>query len=113
MHIPEYFEFFNKTKICSGLKSLENIPFDLGGMDASRPLVITDPDTVRKGYGKVLIKSFYDSGMTIGAFFDQVHGAPLKSMLKEVAALYRDRGCDSIIALGGAASVSAAKAVNI
>lgn len=113
MHIPEYYEFFNKSKVSSGKKALENIPFDLGSMNATKPLVVTDALSVKHGFDKVLKKSFYDSGMIIGAVYDGVHSYPSTSIIREMAALYRARGCDSIIALGGASAAAAAKGLNI
>ncbi len=113
MHIPEHYEFFNKTKICSGKKALENIPFDLRSMDAAKPLVITDALTVKNGFINILKKSFYDSEMIIGAVYDRVDKLPTTSTVRELATLYRDRGCDSIIAVGGSSSAAVAKGLNI
>lgn len=113
MHIPEYFEFFNKTKMSSGKRALENIPFELKGMNAVKPLVITDSWTVKHGFVKVLKKSFYDSGMIIGAIYDHVHKYPSITTVMKLAMLYRDRGCDSIIALGGSSPATIAKGLNI
>lgn len=113
MHIPEYYEFFNKSKICSGKKALENIPFDLKSMDAAKPLVITDAKSVKQGFDKVIKKSFYDSGMIIGAIYDGVGNYPSSTTVKSIAGLYNDRGCDSIIAIGGASVAATAKGLNI
>lgn len=113
MHIPEYFEFFNKSKISSGKKALENIPFDLRSMNATKPLVVTDALSVKQGFVKVLKTGFNDSGMVIGAVYDGVNGYPSTSVVRELATLYRDRGCDSIIALGGSAPATIAKGLNI
>ncbi len=113
MHIPGYYEFFNKTRISSGKKALENIPFDLKSMDAVKPLVVTDAWSVKQGYADVLKKSFYDSGMIIGAIYDQVHKYPSTATVMNLVKLYRDRGCDSIIALGGASPAAVAKGLNI
>lgn len=113
MHIPDYFEFYNKSKISSGKKALENIPFDLRSMNAEKPLVLTDALSVKLGYVSELKKAFHDSGMIIGAVYDRVTGYPSTSTVKEVAVLYRDRGCDSIIALGGSSPAAIAKGLNI
>lgn len=113
MHIPDYFEFYNKTKISSGRKSLENIPFELGSMSAVKPLIITDEVSVKSGIAKQLVKSFYDSGVTIGAIYGELPKNASSTLLKDLAKLYRARGCDSIIALGGDAAASAAKGLNI
>lgn len=113
MHIPDYYEFYNKTQICSGKKALEGIPFMLKSMNAVKPLVVTDAWTADHGYIKVFVKSFYDSGMTIGAIFDRVHRYPSATIVKKLASLYRDRGCDSIIAIGGSSPAAVAKGLNI
>lgn len=113
MHIPDYFEFYNKTKISSGKKSLENIPFELGSMNAFKPLIITDEISAKSGIVKDLVKSFYDSGVTIGAVYSELPKYATSTLLKDLAKLYNARKCDSIIALGGDAAASAAKGLNI
>ena len=113
MHIPDYFEFYNKTKISSGNKALENIPYELESMNAVKPLVITEKRSVKSGIIKPFVKSFYNSGVTIGAIYDEVPGYISVSLLQNLSELYRDRGCDSIIAIGGDSAASAAKGLNI
>ncbi len=113
MNIPDYFEFYNKTKISAGNKALENIPFELESMSAVKPFVITDKRSSQIGIVSALVKSFYDSGVTIGAVYDEVPGYLSDPLLKELSELFRERGCDSIIALGGDAAASAAKCLNV
>lgn len=113
MHIPDYFEFYNKTKISSGSAALENIPFELESMNAVKPLVITDKKSAKNGVVKAFVKSFYNSGVTIGAIYDEVPGYASSVLLQNLSKLFRDRGCDSIIAIGGDAAASAAKGLNI
>jgi alcohol dehydrogenase len=113
MHIPDYFEFYNKTKISSGRMALENIPSELESLNAVKPLVLTDKKSVKKGLIKAFVKSFYDSGVTIGAIYDDLPGYVSASLLRDLSVLFRDRGCDSIIAIGGDTAASAAKGLNI
>lgn len=113
MFIPDYYEFYNKTKICSGKMALENIPFELEGMNAVKPLVITNKMSAKNGIIKAFIKSFYDSGVTIGAIYDEVPGNVSTTLLQNLTRLYKDRGCDSIIAIGGDPEANAAKGLNI
>ncbi len=72
MQIPDYFKFYNKTRIISGKKALENIPYELKSMDAVKPLIVTDKKSVRKGLVKLLVSAYGDSGLVIGAAFDGV-----------------------------------------
>lgn len=113
MNIPDYYEFFNKTKINSGKKALENIPYELESMNAVRPLVITDRKSVKSGIIKTFIKSFYGSGITIGAVYNETPGYVSAALLRKLSGLFQDRGCDSIIAIGGEVTASAAKGLNI
>ena len=113
MQIPEYYEFFNQVKIVSGTRVLESIPADLASYDSYKPLVITSKDITESGLDKKFIKAFAESGMTLGGIFDEVREYPGVSLALEAALVYRERGCDSIIALGGGAVVDVAKALNI
>ena len=113
MPSPDYFEFFSQAKIMSGAKALENIPVELDGFDARKPLVITSQDVACAGLSKKFIKALYDSNVVIGALFDGVPSYAGIDMVNELAGFFRDRGCDSVIAIGGGASADIAKAVNI
>lgn len=113
MRIPDYFKFFNKTRIISGKKALENIPYELQSMDSVKPLVVTDRRSVDDGLVKTLVRAYGDSGLVIGAVFDGVAGYASTSTVLDAAELFRARGCDSIIAIGGENSASVAKGLNL
>jgi alcohol dehydrogenase len=113
MQIQTNFEFLNQSKIISGNCALNNIPFELSGYDARKPLVIASRKVTERGLKKVFIKTFYDSVTVLGAFFDEVDDYAGISLAQKAATLYRERGCDSIIALGNGATVDLAKAVNV
>jgi alcohol dehydrogenase len=113
MQIPEYYEFFNQLKIASGKRTLENIPAELGSYDSYKPLVIAGKDVTERGLDKKFIKAFAESGMTLGGIFDEVRDYAGMSLAMEAALVFRERGCDSIIALGGGPVVDVAKALNI
>lgn len=113
MHIPDHFEFYNRTKICSGDAALEGIPFELESMNAARPLVITDRLSANTGIVKAFKKSFDNSGVTIGALFDEIPDKATGSIVSDLTRLFAERGCDSIIAIGGEPVSSAAKGLNV
>lgn len=113
MQIPDYYKFFNKTRIISGKKALENIPYELQSMDAVKPLVITDKAAVKDGVIKTLVKAYGDSGCVIGGVYDGANGYASAKIVLEAAELFRARGCDSIIAVGGESPASIARGVNL
>ncbi len=111
--IPYNFTFLSHPKICSGLKALEHIPFELESLNARKPLVITSPRWAKKGLAKIVTKALYDSNIIIGALFTNAPHYPSVAIINELSKLYRDRGCDSIIALGSGGVAHIAKAVNM
>jgi alcohol dehydrogenase len=113
MQIPEYYEFFNQVKIASGTRVLESIPAELASYDSYKPLVIANKWITESGLVKKFTKAFADSGMTLGGIYDEVRDYAGISLAQEAALVYRERGCDSIIALGGGPVVDVAKALNI
>lgn len=113
MQIPDYYEFFNQLKIESGTRVLESIPAELAGYDAYKPLVIADRSITESGLVKKFIKAFADSGMTLGGIYDEVRDYAGISLALNAEVIFRERGCDSIIALGSGPTVDVAKALNV
>jgi alcohol dehydrogenase len=113
MQIPDYYEFLNHAKIISGKCALENIPAELASYDARKPLVIARRNLVKRGLTKKFIKAFYDSMITLGGIYDEVDDYAGITRARDAAFLYKERGCDSIIALGNGPAVDLAKAVNV
>ncbi|MDA8140977.1 MAG: iron-containing alcohol dehydrogenase [Desulfobacteraceae bacterium] len=111
--MPDYYEFLNYPKIVSGQFALENIPSELDGYHAQKPLVITSKSIVQRGLTKQFVKAFYDSTVVLGGIYDEVRDYAGISQAREAAQLYKARGCDALIALGNGPVVDLAKAVNI
>ncbi|MFY9399294.1 MAG: iron-containing alcohol dehydrogenase [Desulfomonilia bacterium] len=111
--IPEYYEFFNSVKVVSGYKALENIPYELSRVGAKRPIIITDKGVVQAGLVKHVIDSFAGTDTTIGAIFDETPQDSSNVVVNRIAQIYRETGCDSIIAVGGGSVIDTAKGVNI
>jgi alcohol dehydrogenase len=111
--LPSYYEFFNPVKILSGHKALDNLPYELDQLGARQPLVVTDQGVVRAGLVRHVTAAFDSSGMSIGALFDEVPPDSSSEVVNRIAALYRQRGCDAIVAVGGGSPMDTAKGVNI
>jgi len=108
MAIPGDFEFLFPVKIHSGVQALAHLPFELESLDARRPLVLAgDPSAAG-----IVIRSFRDSGMTIGVI-DRIPAVPDLSTVEALAAVYRDNHCDALVAVGSGGVVDTAKVVNI
>lgn len=111
--IPSYFEFYNPVKILSGNKAVDNLPYELDGLGAKRPLIITDKGVEKAGLMKVVINAFKDSKIKIGTIYRDTPQDSSISVVNEVASIYRKAKCDSIVAVGGGSVIDTAKGVNI
>jgi len=113
MNFPDYYEFTFPVKIISGHTALNKLPTELVQAGVSRPMVITDPGVVKVGLLEVLLNALAESDITIGALFDQTPPESSTTVVAEIARIFREKACDSLIAIGGGSVIDTTKGVNI
>lgn len=111
--LPEYYEFLNSVKIISGKKALENIPYELKNLGAKKPVILTNDFLVKIGLVNIVINAFKESDITIGAVYDNIPADSSVKTVNEAAVVFRNSGCDSIIAIGGGSVIDTAKGLSI
>ena len=108
--VPSYYEFHQMTKICAGEKALDNLAYELNIFHCARPLVLSDAsikslglmDTVCALLGQREHESFTDIPPDSGL-----------EVVKTAARLYREKGCDGLVAVGGGSVLDTAKGVRM
>ena len=108
-----YYEFSCSVKLIVGVRALENIPFELGAIGAKKPLLVTDRGVAAAGLVDTLRGILSAGGLEIAAVYDEVPPDSSLTAVRAIASLYRETGCDSLIALGGGSPIDTAKAANI
>jgi alcohol dehydrogenase len=108
MHLPQNYQFFAPVKINSGQRALEHLPAELAALNAGMPLIVAD----RKSRARTVANAFRGSGMTV-AVCDALSRPPDLSVVQELAAMYRRKHCDALIAAGSGALIDGLKAVNL
>jgi choline dehydrogenase len=78
----------------------------LGELGVKRPLVVTDPGVVGAG----LLDRVPVNG---GVVFDKVRPNPDIELVGEASAVYREEGCDGLVAIGGGSPMDTAKGVGV
>jgi 4-hydroxybutyrate dehydrogenase len=99
---------------------LTHIQFDHGAVSMvktecervgiARPLIVTDKGVRAAGLVDRVITAL---GRAPQALFDDVPSNPTEAAVRAGAALYRQHGCDGLIAVGGGSSMDCAKGVAI
>lgn len=109
----QYYEFFCPVKVIAGKAALEHIPYELTGLGAKRPMIVTDKGVRAAGLLDPVIAACEESGLEIISIYDDVPPDSSTGVVKDIAAIYRREKCDSLIAVGGGSAIDTAKAVNI
>jgi len=112
MHFPGYYEFFCPVKTVAGHHALEKIPQLLNDLGAQRPMIITDKGVVAAGLVDT-VSAAITPGIQMGVRTDDVPPDSDLKVVVQLAGVYRESGCDAIIAVGGGSVMDTAKGVNI
>ncbi|OUY05766.1 iron-containing alcohol dehydrogenase [Acinetobacter populi] len=108
-----YYEFFCPVKVIAGNAALEHIPFELAALGSKKALIITDKGVRSNGLLAPIENAFSETDVDISAIFDDVPPDSSLSTVREAARIYREHGCDAILAIGGGSVIDTAKATNI
>ena len=89
--------------------AISKLSQSMASLNISRAFVVTDPGIKQVG----ILDKVLENISTEHEVFAGTEPNPTETQVKEVTALYKDSGCDGIIALGGGSSMDLAKAVGL
>jgi 4-hydroxybutyrate dehydrogenase len=98
------------TQIQFDFGAVALLPQECRRVGIHKPLVVTDAGVRAAG---VLDRALQALGALPYAVFDQTPSNPTEAAVLAAAAVYRDAGCDGLIAVGGGSSIDLAKGVAI
>src|SRR5260221_4385018 len=97
------------TRIQFDFGALALLPAELELLNVKRPLLVTDPGIRASDlFGRV--KEKLPSGHAV---YDQTPANPTESAVLAALKLYREAGCDGLVALGGGSAMDLAKGVRL
>lgn len=111
MILPETLQFKCSLKINCGSHALDHLPVELAAVGARAPLILANGDPIDKKRLQTVINAFRTSGLTLGVY-DRLTDRVEQETLPALAAVYRDAGCDSLVAVGSGSVVDMAKCLN-
>jgi 4-hydroxybutyrate dehydrogenase len=100
------------TRIVFGEGAVREVPNHLARLGVKRPLVVVDRGVVAAGLLPRLTGPLEGARVTFSVF-DGVEPNPTGASVERGLAVYREGGCDGVIALGGGSPIDAAKGVRL
>lgn len=111
--LPEFFEFYNPTKIVYQVGIATDLKPELDVIGISKYFIISDHIIADLGLVDKVADGLADAGIEVtGRFLDVAQDARLNDVQK-CADLVRESGAEGIISIGGGSVIDTAKAVNI
>ena len=111
--MPSYYEFKLPAKILSGDGALEHIPHELEALGSTRPLLLSDEGLVKAGAVATVEGAMAQGGGAFAAQFCRIPPDSSIQTVNEIAAFFREKNCDGLVAVGGGSVIDTAKGVGM
>jgi choline dehydrogenase len=96
------------ARMVHGPGSLARLAELAAGLGVERPLLVTDPGVVGAGLAERALRQ-----LETAVVFDRVRPNPDVELVGEGSAVYREHGCDGLVAIGGGSPIDTAKAIGV
>ncbi len=104
--MPAIFTFPNRILFGNGVRT--SLAAELARLHVTRPLVVTDRGLERAGVVAEVVAQ-----LDAPVILSDVQAIPTEAGVLAGLGVYRDRGCDGIIGLGGGSPIDTAKAIRL
>ncbi|WP_255332163.1 iron-containing alcohol dehydrogenase [Methanocalculus taiwanensis] len=84
----------------------------LDNLGVAHVLIVTDPGVIRAGWASEIVSAAESEGIS-ATIFSQVSENPRTTEVDAGTGMYRDNGCDGILAIGGGSPMDCAKGIAI
>lgn len=96
------------ARIVHGPGAISHLGELVSELGITKPFLVTDAGVVSAGLSERAIERLDDAFV-----FDGVRANPDVELIGEASAVYREQGCDGLVALGGGSSMDTAKSVGV
>ena len=110
MKVGNYFLGYRTPKYMEGPGCIKKLPSVLKKREVDNLLIVTDSNLIKLGLMDGLLKALDEEGITYSVFSDLAVN-PTSTNVEEGYAVYRDNGCQALVAFGGGAPMDCAKGI--
>ena len=102
------------TPTLFGPRALSELPARSQRLGLRRPLIVTDSGLLNTDAFRALARTLGEAGRERDWFvYSGVHPNPVENDVREAGSMFRERGCDGVIAIGGGSALDAGKAARL
>ncbi len=109
---PDFYQYASTTRVISGRGLLESTGFELMKEGAARVFLVTDGPVRATGLVEKVEAGLADGGVELAGVFDEVPPDSSVEVCDRCAAVAKEAGADSFLALGGGSVMDTAKVVD-
>lgn len=113
MMTPSYFEYQNAVKLLCGENALDRIADELRHLGSSKPLLLSDAVLSKIGMTSQVSDIMAAEGCPAAEVFTDIPVDSSLEVVNSIARLYREKGCDAVVAVGGGSVIDTAKGVRL
>ncbi|WP_077215284.1 iron-containing alcohol dehydrogenase [Bacillus dakarensis] len=103
---------WRKPELIEGENSLSKLPILIKNKNIKNVLIVTDKGITKLGLMDEMLKGLNTMGINYVVYDDTVPN-PTIDNIEEALSLYRENGCESLIAFGGGSPMDCAKGVGV
>lgn len=107
-----YHTFELPTAIKHGIGSIKHIGEEVKALGATKVLLATDPGIYKAGVVDPVIEHLKKAGVEV-ILFDKVEPNPPVRLIAEGSKVFKEEGCNGLVAVGGGSSMDTAKAIGV
>ncbi|MFB5661778.1 iron-containing alcohol dehydrogenase [Alteribacillus sp. HJP-4] len=111
-HMLNYHTFEIPTTIKHGIGAIKNIGEEIKALGADKILLVTDPGIYNAGVVNPVLENLEKSGVSV-VLFNKVEPNPPVRLVGEGSKVYKENGCNGLVAVGGGSSMDTAKAIGV
>lgn len=111
-HMHEFHQFELPTAIKHGIGAIKHVGEEVKNLGVTKALLVTDPGIYQAGVTTPIEESLKNAGVEF-VLFNKVEPNPPVRLIAEGSKLYKEEGCNGLVAVGGGSSMDTAKGIGV
>ncbi|MDN6127515.1 MAG: iron-containing alcohol dehydrogenase [Tetragenococcus halophilus] len=111
-HMHEFHQFELPTAIKHGIGAIKHVGEEVKNLGVTKALLVTDPGIYQAGVTSPIEESLKKAGVET-VLFNKVEPNPPVRLIAEGSSLYKEEGCNGLVAVGGGSSMDTAKGIGV